>query len=246
MYNNISGWEYKLGIIYFLILLLFYINYQNFSNTSIEGFGPGDIARMTGQVGDIARKASSIPGQITGIGNQITGAVTGIASKVQVVEEKIAGIPKMIIGKIERFGNNLIGLISDSIVSPFMTLFRAMGNLFEQIGGIASKVIDKIKSLPNCSALYMYQSIFGIFNAIYKKYLPNFLKNIISTIYAYTLKIPLDWISIQIGLTLWWDKCFNFNVDQQVNSIRAGFNKVGPEFTSKFGHMNLKDLIKGL
>ena len=28
--------------------------------------------------------------------------------------------------------------------------------------------------------------------------------------------------------------------------IKDGFNKVGPAFTSKFGHMNFKNLIKGL
>jgi hypothetical protein len=127
-----------------------------------------------------------------------------------------------------------------------MTLFRALGNLFVQIGGIANKVIGKIVSLPSCTALYMFQSVFGIVNAIYKYFIPGFLQHFVSTIYAYTLQIPLAYISKLIGLTDWWDTCFNFNVDDQVNSITDGFNKVGPEFITRFGHMNLNDLISGL
>lgn len=283
MYTIISADECKLGIIYFLILLLFYINYYNLFTPLIEGNIVSDISSIGGKVNNIADTAGKLPGQITGIGDKISGAVTGIAgtiaTKVQEAEQRveakltgvvnvaignvmgivnkaikdilnleaqIAAIPGMIIGKIKRFGENLVGLISDSVVSPFLTLFGAIGNLFTQIGEIAMQVINKITSLPSCSALYVYQSIFGIFDAIYKYFIPSFLQKFISTIYAYTLKIPLEYISKWIGLTAWWDKCFNFNVDEQVHSITDGFNKVGPEFKSKFGHMNFNDLIKGL
>ena len=236
MHNTINICEYKLEIL-FLIILLFIINYQNFTSPSIEGFKMPNIGKLIREAGD------KIESKIVG---KLMGVINPIISKVVKIEKTIAGIPMLIIKKIERFGKNLVGLLKNAVVSPFMTLFRALGNMFTQVGHIIMKIIGKIKSLPNCSALYVYQSIFGIFKAIYKKYMPNFLKDLIKTIYKYTLKIPLDWISKRIGLTDWWDKCFNFNVDDQVKSIKDKFKKVGPEFTSKFGHMNFKDLLKGL
>ena len=63
MYDIISGGEYKLGIIYFLILLLFYINYQNFSNPTIEGLDLiGEVKQVAGKVSSIASTAGALPG----------------------------------------------------------------------------------------------------------------------------------------------------------------------------------------
>jgi len=319
MYDIISGGEYKLGIIYFLILLLFYINYHNFSNPTIEGLDLiGEVKEVAGKVSSIASTAGALPGQITGITTKITGAVTDIANTVATkvkeaekrVEDKIRGIidtaiggvmkivndaiseikliqgkiiwiidqikdvPFMIIRKITKFIDNLKTLVTDGIISPFLTLFYAIGNLFEQIGAIAMKVIDKIKSLPDCASLYAYESTSMTAGKLYRNMLPNYLKGFISTIYTYTLMVikmvftaPWELFSNLIGLphradgsvpTPWdllleysgidkqWDTCFNFSVDPEINSIRAGFNKVGPDFRSKFGHMNFNDLIKGL
>jgi hypothetical protein len=150
---------------------------------------------------------------------------------------------KWLINKIKKFGENIGELIKGGIVTPFMTLFEAVGHMFVMTGNIAMKVIGKIKSLPNCSILYMFQSVFAIVNKIYKGILPGFLKDIMSTIYKYTLKMPLESISDWIGLTDWWDKCLSFNVDDEVNSIRSKFEQVGPAFKNSFGKMDFKDLI---
>ena len=64
-----------------------------------------------------------------------------------------------------------------------------------------------------------------------------------STIYAYTLKIPVAFINWLLGVDEWWDKCFNFNVDEETNSIVDKFNQVGPAFKNSFGKMDFKDLI---
>ena len=89
----------------------------------------------------------------------------------------------------------------------------------------------------------MFKSIYGIFRAIYKDYIPGFIRDIISTIYKYILKVPLEYISCLIGLTAWWDKCLSFNVDDEVNSIKKKFNQVGPAFKKTFGKMDFKDLF---
>jgi len=393
---NVGLADFKLGIIYFLILWFILIICKNITNAPREGFNAGDITGIAGTVNSIASRASSIPGQITAIGSQITSAATGITNavntkigevetrvntgvqntvnaavnpikstigtvnsdigkikstvdnipnvvtglvntavnpikstvgtvnsdigtikstvdnipnvvtglvntavnpikstvakipseiqtaisqvetkimgkvnglispintlvntataKIEYILKYIEGLPAYIegviqskvqwlIGKIEKFGENIGDLINGGIVTPFLTLFTAMGNVFVQSGDIIMQLINKIKTLPSCSALYMFQSVFGIVDAIYKYIIPGFLVSFISTIYAYTLKIPLEYISTLVGLTAWWDTCFNFNVDDEVNSIRDQFNKVGPAFINSFGHMDFKQLI---
>ena len=155
------------------------------------------------------------------------------------IKEKLEGL----IRKIKQLGENIGEVIKGGIVTPFMTLFEAIGHMFVMTGNIAMKVIDKIKTLPNCSILYIFQSLFATINAIYKYFIPGFLESIFSTIYAYTLKIPLEYMSRLVGLDKWWDKCLSFNVDDEVNSIRDKFNEVGPAFKDSFGKMNFKDLV---
>ena len=89
----------------------------------------------------------------------------------------------------------------------------------------------------------MFQSVFGAIDGIYNYFVPAFLVSLISTIYAYTLQYPLSIISEMVGLDEWWDTCFNFNVNTQLDSIQTEFTKAGGEFTSKFGHMDFKGLI---
>ena len=73
--------------------------------------------------------------------------------------------------------------------------------------------------------------------------MPNFLENFISTIYDYTLKIPLEYLSWLIGLDEWWSKCFSFDVNKEISSIKNKFNDANKEFKTTFGRMNFKDLI---
>jgi hypothetical protein len=118
-----------------------------------------------------------------------------------------------------------------------------MGHMFVMIGEIAMTVIDKIKTLPNCSALYMFKSMYASINAIYQAIIPGFIRDILSFIYDYTLKIPVSFIAWLFEIDKWWDKCFNFNVDDKVNSIVDKFDQVGPAFKNSFGKMDFKDLI---
>ena len=102
--------------------------------------------------------------------------------------------------KIEKFAQNLGNLITRAIVDPFTALFGAFKNLFFQLYEILIKIGDKITSLPSCTALYMFQSVFGAIDGIYNYFVPAFLVSLISTIYAYTLQYPLSIISEMFGL----------------------------------------------
>lgn len=184
----------------------------------------------------------------------IKSEVSEAKDKIKDIFKQLAGIPQLIIDKIEkkvewlltkikRFGENIGDLIKGGIVKPFMTLFQAMGHMFVTTGKIAMKVIGKIKSLPNCSILYVFQAVAATVETVYKWILPGFLRDIISTIYKYTLQTPLEYLSCLVGLTAWWHKCLSFNVDDETNSIIKKFNEVGPAFKKTFGHMDFKELF---
>jgi hypothetical protein len=180
--------------------------------------------------------------------------IRGILAEIASIFEQLAGIPDLIRDKIEkkvewlktkikRFGENIGDLVKGGLVDPFMTLFKAMGHMFVMTGKIAMKVIGKIKSLPNCSILYMFNTVFAAVNTVYKWIMPGFVVTFLSTMYGYTLKTPLEYISCWVGLTEWWNKCLSFNVDAETNSIIKKFNQVGPAFKDTFGNMDFKDLF---
>ena len=119
---------------------------------------------------------------------------------------------------------------------------EAIGNVFIQLFNILMEIGDKLKSLPGCSGVYMFQSVFNTINTIYKWIFPGFLVDIISTIYSYTLKIPLEFISSSIGYADAYDKCYKFDVGEEVDSIKSGFNQAANDFKTNFGRFDLSSI----
>lgn len=303
---NIFAFDYKLGIIYFLILFFLLIMCKNITNTSIEGFNANDITSIAGKVTDIASKAGEIPGKITDIGNQITGAASGITgaidTKISALEEKImsevqdkidavkdgvktdlidpiteqvdkakdqitdifgkiddifdkiAQIPGMIqdkidwlIGKIKNMGKNIGIIVKKGIIRPLGTFFQALLNVFVQLFDILKKIVGKIKILPGCSILYIYKTIYSGTTAFIEWIIPSFILDFISTVYSYTLKIPLEYILNKIiswlGWDVWWDDCFKLEADENIDSIKDGFQDSFKEFKTSFGNMDFSDIF---
>lgn len=248
---NISAFDYKLGTIYFLILFFLLIIFKNMTNTSIEGFNASDITSIAGKVGDIASKANEIPGQITDVSNKITDATTNITSaidtKISAIDTKIIDLEEKILGKVitklNELGENIGNVINGGIVDPFKLLFIAIGEVFILLFVILKKVGGKIASIPGCFILYWYRSIADPIIGIYRWIMPNFIEDFIYTIYEYTLKVPIDFIIWLFGLDKWWSKCFDLEVDKEVDSIKDAFNDAAKEFRSTFGNMNFKNLV---
>ena len=176
--------------------------------------------------------------------------IKDITVKIDDIFEKIAKIPALIkekidwlIDKIKQLGENIGNVINGGIVDPFKLLFIAIGKVFVLLFVILKKLGHKLLTLPGCFILYWYKSIVDPIYAIYRWIMPNFIEDFIYTIYKYTLKIPIDFISWLFGLDKWWSKCFDFDVDKEVDSIKDAFNDAAKEFRSTFGEMNFKDLI---
>ena len=162
---------------------------------------------------------------------------------IQQVKEYSKGLVDGLVERIKAFGNNIGTVVNNGIVNPFKTLFEAIGNVFLQIFNILIELGEKVKSLPGCIFIYIYQgtldAIFGIINWI----LPSFITNFFKMIYALTLKIPIDFIAEWTGYNDYYDKCYNFDVKSEVNSIKQGFNEASNEFKDSFGEMNFNNIF---
>ena len=155
------------------------------------------------------------------------------------VEEQINDL----ISRIKDFGKNIGNVINGGIVDPFIALFEAIGNVFAQLFNIIIELGEKVKSMPGCTFMYIFQgsidAVFGIINWI----LPKFIEDFFKMIYRYTLKIPVDFIAEWSGYNDYYDKCYKFDVKSEVNSIKQSFNEASSEFKNSFGDMNFDDVF---
>ena len=216
--------------------------------TNIENVEQKIMNQVEGKINAVKQTIKSdLIDPISGLIDKATKRIDNIVDQLegipQLIKDQIKDKMEWVLGKIKQLGENIGNVITGGIVDPFKLLFVAIGNVFVQLFYILMKIGNKIKSLPGCSVLYMFQSVFATINAIYKYFMPGFLVSFFSTIYAYTLKIPLEYISSLFGLDDWWTKCFAFDVNKQIKSIKTKFNDANKEFKSTFGHMDFKELI---
>lgn len=123
---------------------------------------------------------------------------------------------------------NLGDFIMSVIVNPIMTFFvHGIGNTFVQFGNIMGVLARKIVELPHCALAYVIDCWFLIIRA----YVPSSIYIICSYIYDYTIKFFLD----IIGYNKWMDQCISFNVDDQIESTKSGWEDSVNAFVQSFG-----------
>jgi hypothetical protein len=72
--------------------------------------------------------------------------------------------------------------------------------------------------------------------------MPNFLKNIISFVYQYTLKYILEFIGNITGYNDNVEKCYGFNVSENVDKIQSNLTDISSSFKKDFGKMNFSEI----
>ena len=182
---------------------------------------------------------NTVTDEIKGIKNVVTDEINDIRNTIKTVTDTLK---TFVTEKILSVLKQIDEILYDSIIRPLKLLMEAIGNVFVQLFNILMEIGDKIKSLPGCSGVYMFQAVFNTINAIYEWIVPSFLVSIFSTIYAYTLKIPVDFISYYIGYDNTHDKCYKFDVGYEVDSIKNGFNQAANEFKTNFGKFDLSTI----
>ena len=155
-------------------------------------------------------------------------------------------------------------LIFNTIISPIIDMFVGLGLVFYELFKIIMLIINKIISLPGCSAYYMGDAVMGAIGVVLKSFVPNFLKswfrwtrdNIVIPIWQFVWMgifyvalgiqfiinlIPgsnidlVGFVKDPFGYQAARNKCFAFPIKNNVKNMEKIFIGIGDSFASAFG-----------
>ena len=212
----------KILIIILLLLSIICLFHHLFQN-KLEAFSVNDIGKMTDTISKISDVAGAVPKKITDLEKKV-------ASQTEALDQKITKIEKAIPNTFK------------SVFAQLGDVFKGIGNIFVQLFNIIELIISKIVSLPGCILVYIFVSIYNVIYNIYKSILPNKLTNLISTIYQYTFKIIIDFITNKTGIDASINRCYGFNVDKEMHSMSAGFQDINQAFSQDFGNLDFSQI----
>ena len=72
--------------------------------------------------------------------------------------------------------------------------------------------------------------------------MPNFLRNIFSSIYYYTFRYIFNFIGNITGYTDSVQKCYGFNVSSEVDKMNSSLNKIQSSFKNDFGRLDFSKI----
>jgi len=237
----------KPKIIIILSICLFIIIYYIFFSKTSEGFSVNDIDNMFTDIKDVTKSVKDIPNQIKNVDKKFTDQINNVSDKL---EKKTADMGKTIetkimdtlTVKIKSVFTQLGDIFKEGLVDPILVLFRGIGNVFIQIFNILKQIGYKIGSLPNCIITYVIKETIDTIDSIYKRIIPNFLKNIISSVYKYTLRYIFDFIGYITGYNDSVDKCYEFNISTNVDKINSNLTDINSSFKKDFGRLDFSKI----
>ena len=219
-----------------LIILFLYIIFNSLFSNKLEGFSLNDIGKITDDVKNIGTIANSIPKKIDDLNKTIDTKFTDFEKKV---EDKTTGI---ITEKFKSVFEQLGAIFNDGLIKPLIVLFNGIGNMFIQIFNILGLIVNKIISLPSCLVTYLVVESLNVMYNIYKSIVPNWLENIISTLYKYTIKIIVEFFKRILGIDSSIQRCYGFNINKEMESINEEFKKINDSFKNDFGKLNFNSI----
>jgi len=247
---------YKNYIIYFIstfmIIILFYQLFWIDDNK--EGFSTKDIDKIFNQTNNIMNIAKKIPNQVDNVSKEIKNAPKQIIKEVettvtkkinkveQVFTKKINNLEQLFTKKIKSVLTQIGDIFMKGIINPIIAVFIGIQTIFIQIFNILKKIVDKIISLPSCMFTYLFKTMVDAIYAIYASIIPKFIRSPISTIYKYTLRYPVDFISYHSGYDASVKKCYGFNVDDEIGKMNNKLNDIDKAFKKDFGKLNFNKI----
>lgn len=259
----------KKMIILFTIMFMIFIIFHNIFLKKKEYFSINEIDNMFDDVKNITKIVKDVPSEINKIDDKLLEKVNKLGQEIeeksqkigQEIEEKTKKMGQQIEEKTKEMGQqiqeNTIKILTDKlknifvdignvlnngIIKPILAVFTGFGNIFIQVFNILKEIGNKIVSLPNCIFTYSIKSTIGTLYALYDRIFPKFLKNIFSSIYYYTLKYVVDFIAYITGYDDSVQKCYGFNVSDEIDKMNSNFNKIKSSFTNDFGRLDFSKI----
>ena len=192
---------------------------------------------------------------LNGIKNEIKNGVTSqIKNATNDLQNTIGSQIMSTMKQIESTFNDLIvkkfisvfsqigDILKKGIIDPLMALFTGIGDIFVQIFNIIKMIGDKIISLPTCMPFYMVDSFFSFIIGMIKYVVPGFIFDFFNNIYQWTFGIVVNWFLDLIGWTDANQKCYSFNVDDEVSQMDQNLKDISNTFISGFGNINFSTI----
>jgi hypothetical protein len=208
----------KPKIILILSIPLFFIIYYLFFSKIKEGYS---IDQAIDSVNDVKNDIKNIPNEIKGVEQRLTEFLTKKLTSIFV---------------------DLGNMFKNGIIDPMLSLFNGIGNIFVQLFDIFKQIGSKIGSLPSCISTYMMKQSIDTMYLIYNKIVPDFFKNINSTVYDYTLKYIFEFIGYITGYSDSVDKCYNFNISTNVDKMSDSLKDINSSFKKDFGKLDFSKI----
>lgn len=237
----------KPKIIVILSILLFFIIYYIFFSKTSEGFSINDIDNMFDDIKDVTKGVKEIPNEINNIDKKFTEKITDVGTKLEKKTEEMGKeIEKKVVNilteKLKSIFVQLGDIFNDGLIKPILNLFVGIGNIFIQIFNILKQIGYKIGSLPGCIMTYAIKETIDTFDFIYNKIMPNFLKNIISFVYKYTLRYIFEFIGYITGYNDSIERCYGFDISTNVDKINSNLTDIDTSFKKDFGQLNFSSI----
>ena len=248
-------------IIMLLVLVLLVLLHLDLLK-SREGFDISEISKIGDSVKDATNTISRLPSTVNDISNtlnnninsatsgldtKLTGQINSATSKLdQQIKSGIndlrAEMQQYVVNKLISVFTQIGNMLKAGIIDPLTFMFVGLGNVFTQIFNIIKMIGDKIISLPSCIMTYIFQGILNSIYGIYMFILPELITTPLNALYRNSLGILVNWISDTTGYTASYDKCYKFNVNDEVDKMTQEFNQIGQKFNNDFGKIDFSKI----
>lgn len=193
-------------------------------------------------------------------GEQMTKQIKGLTNKIEGVGNMVTSQITTFTSKLSKMFKQFGVIIYSGIVLPLITFFAGFGEIFVQLFQVIMKIVEKIVMLPLCLPLYMISGAMEMATSIYKWITPSFIQNTISfvkkwivnpilKILFYIVIYPMEFILNLFGVSIlnvfkgsFFNKCFSFNVNEQLKAMGKAFKKMAQNFAKTFGRMDFTKL----
>jgi F0F1-type ATP synthase membrane subunit b/b' len=189
------------------------------------------VNKAVTDVENVGKKVKAIPGEIKKVERKINSEGKKISKTIDSKLKKLLKqVETLVTKKLKNFFMSFINSLKRALVDPLLTLFKAIGNVFVQLFAILVKLGNKIGSLPNCVPYYGIVGVYVAVRNFWKRIIPSSVWKIIEKV-GDKLQPVLD----LLGYKKIKKRCYDFNVNGEINSIRTGFTKSGKHFKRDFG-----------
>ena len=191
-----------------------------------------EVNRAVRNVENVGKQVKKIPGDIRKIERKMSSDGKNISKTIDNKLKKfLKQVETLVTKKIKAFVTSFLKSINGAVIQPLNLILRAFYNMFLQVFSILTKIGDKIKSLPDCAPYYGVVGTYVEIRKFWKRLLPNFLWKAIEKVGNF-----LQPVLNAFGYKKIKKRCYDFNVNKEINSINTGFETSANEFVKNFGN----------